>query len=208
MQDKCLINLSSKTNQRIKLLAFDAYGTLCYIANKRQAYQEIIHQPGMGYKKTASLLMTSKQSITDLFDINSIVEQVVVKKIQEEVNSVIPFDESLEVLRRVREQGMDIAIVSNLSVPYAEPLKNLFGKYVDYYIFSFDVGYKKPGPEIYAALLEKTSCQTSEVLMVGDNIKSDVEGAKNVGIKAVWLNRNGVNAANSISTLDEIFECL
>ncbi|VAW77798.1 hypothetical protein MNBD_GAMMA12-1072 [hydrothermal vent metagenome] len=208
IQDRHSTNIMSRKEQNFKLLAFDAYGTLCCIASKHQAYTEIIDQVEMGYKKAASLLMTSKLSLVDLFHINSALEQRVAKKIQAELRSVTPFDESLEVLRQVREKGLEIAIVSNLSVPYAEPLKRLFGQYVDYSIFSFAVGYKKPEPEIYNELLAQSSCDANEILMVGDSIKSDIEGARNAGIKSVWLNRNSIKVDGSISTLEEVFEYL
>jgi len=47
--------------------------------------------------------------------------------------------------------------------------------------------------------------------MVGDSIKSDVEGAKSAGIDALWINRDGrkepVNYP-TITSLDKVFDFL
>ena len=35
------------------------------------------------------------------------------------------------------------------------------------------------------------SCRLDHLLHVGDSLETDVEGAQAVGVRAVWLNRNG-----------------
>lgn len=47
----------------------------------------------------------------------------------------------------------------------------------------------KPQREIFDFALSKTGFDASEVIHVGDSVKSDIEGASSVGIKAVWINR-------------------
>ncbi len=55
--------------------------------------------------------------------------------------------------------------------------------------------------------------QKDEVLMVGDNLMTDILGANKVGIKSVWINRhdkerNEVIPTYEISHLDELFQIL
>jgi len=60
-------------------------------------------------------------------------------------------------------------------------------KFFDLMIFSEEVGIRKPDRKIFnmaACGLMVTPC---EVVHVGDNLKSDACGAKNVGFKAVHL---------------------
>jgi putative hydrolase of the HAD superfamily len=64
----------------------------------------------------------------------------------------------------------------------------------DFVIFSQDMGFEKPDRRIFEAALEHANCAAHELLHVGDSLKNDVYGARNAGIKSVWLNRN--NASN------------
>ena len=52
--------------------------------------------------------------------------------------------------------------------------------------------YRKPEPEIFEFTLRKIEARAEEVLMIGDSLSTDVEGALAAGIKAVWFNRDNV----------------
>jgi putative hydrolase of the HAD superfamily len=47
----------------------------------------------------------------------------------------------------------------------------------------------KPNPEIFARALSELGCCSQEALVIGDSPLSDILGARNAGIKMVWLNR-------------------
>ena len=59
-------------------------------------------------------------------------------------------------------------------------------------VFSQDVHVEKPDPEIFHITAQRAGCELAEMLHVGDSLKNDVMGAKNVGAPTVWLNREGV----------------
>lgn len=59
-------------------------------------------------------------------------------------------------------------------------------------IFSQDVQVEKPDPKIFQITAERAGCDLTEMLHVGDSLKNDVMGAKNVGAHTVWLNRDGL----------------
>jgi FMN phosphatase YigB (HAD superfamily) len=50
---------------------------------------------------------------------------------------------------------------------------------------SSDVGYMKPHPKIFEHALEALQVTPEETMMVGDSLRSDVAGAKNMGLVAV-----------------------
>ena len=55
---------------------------------------------------------------------------------------------------------------------------------------SEEVGYEKPDPRIYHDGLARLSIdEPSTAMMVGDNPASDIDGAKRVGMRAVWVRR-------------------
>lgn len=51
------------------------------------------------------------------------------------------------------------------------------------------VGVAKPHPEIFLHTANTLGLQLHEVLHVGDDAHTDVEGARGAGMQAVWLNR-------------------
>ena len=59
-------------------------------------------------------------------------------------------------------------------------------------VFSQDVHVEKPDPEIFHITAQRAGCELAEMLHVGDSLKNDVMGAKNVGAPSVWLNREAV----------------
>jgi putative hydrolase of the HAD superfamily len=50
---------------------------------------------------------------------------------------------------------------------------------------------KKPAPEFFAAVVEAAGCAPAAVVHVGDSWAHDVRGAREAGLRTVWLNRGG-----------------
>ena len=63
--------------------------------------------------------------------------------------------------------------------------------HLDFSITSQEVGAEKPSPLIFERALERAGAQPENAVHVGDQIASDIEGAVNVGINAVLLDRDG-----------------
>lgn len=49
----------------------------------------------------------------------------------------------------------------------------------------------KPDPAIFRASLDELRVEASEAIFVGNSLSSDIAGAVNTGIGAIWLNRDG-----------------
>lgn len=82
--------------------------------------------------------------------------------------------------------------------------------YFDQIVISGDFGRGKPDPTIFEHALSRMSLNKDEVLMVGDNLMTDILGANRVGIKSVWINRhdkerNEVIPTYEIKHLEELF---
>ena len=61
-------------------------------------------------------------------------------------------------------------------------------------VFSSDIGCIKPAPEIYIKVLEGLPVpHHSSVLFVGDSLRYDMEGAKQMGFNTVWINNHHSN---------------
>ena len=50
----------------------------------------------------------------------------------------------------------------------------------------------KPDSEFFTKILEDSGLLKNEVLFVGDSITDDILGPKAMGIKTVWIDRNGI----------------
>lgn len=86
--------------------------------------------------------------------------------------------------------------------------------YFDHIIISGAFGRGKPDPTIFEHALETVGLEKHEVLMVGDNLMTDILGASKVGIQSVWINRENkavneeVKPTYTIENLHELFTIL
>ncbi|MCA1062842.1 HAD family hydrolase [Rossellomorea sp. AcN35-11] len=61
-------------------------------------------------------------------------------------------------------------------------------------IISGDIGKGKPDAAMFHHALERLNLERDEVVMVGDNLHTDILGASSLGIKTVWINRRMENS--------------
>ena len=67
-------------------------------------------------------------------------------------------------------------------------------------IISEQVGVAKPDPEIFDAAYQKMGCpEKSKVLMVGDNVQSDILGAGRFGFQTCWVNHHQAQLPSDIA---------
>lgn len=59
--------------------------------------------------------------------------------------------------------------------------------YFDEVTISESVGVKKPSPQIFHHCLSRLGISAENCVYIGDNPKNDVEAAKAVGMKALWI---------------------
>ncbi|KPL25329.1 MAG: hypothetical protein AMJ75_01190 [Phycisphaerae bacterium SM1_79] len=86
--------------------------------------------------------------------------------------------------------------------------------YFDAVVISGDVGFGKPARKIFEIVLNKLDTQPNTTVIVGDSLHRDIAGAREVGLKAIWLNRdnkdrdNGVQPDYEINNLYQLHQCL
>ncbi|MCP8321903.1 MAG: HAD family hydrolase [archaeon] len=85
-----------------------------------------------------------------------------------------------------------LAIISNATSNVPREAMKRFGleKYFDSIVISRDIGIRKPDPEIFNFTLKNLGIKSDEAVHVGDSLEYDVRGAKNAGMRAVWIKRN------------------
>lgn len=138
-------------------------------------------------------LMTNHMGLellAEKFEINEIELAKINDLIRQEINSVRLFPEVTNTLQSLKMRGFKLAIISNLARPYAEPIRRYFSTIVDPLIFSFEVGAIKPDPRIFQTLCDKLALAPELVVMVGDSLSSDIQGARAFGMQAIHLDRS------------------
>ena len=85
-----------------------------------------------------------------------------------------------------------LGIISNFAIP--ECVDKLLkthdlDKLFDAVVVSGAVNKRKPSPEIFEHTLKALGVSASETVFVGDTLDADIEGAKAVGMKAVYIQR-------------------
>lgn len=86
--------------------------------------------------------------------------------------------------------------------------------YFDIIFISSRFGFGKPNAKIFQAAIDHLGVDRGVTVMVGDNLDRDIFGAKRLGIRAIWINRqnksfDGISRPDAvIRTLDEIFSYL
>lgn len=110
----------------------------------------------------------------------------------------------MELKRRYR-----LGVISNgLRIKQWEKLVGLrLHHFFDVVVTSEECGCEKPAPGIFEAALRALDVRPSEALMVGDRYDSDVVGARNAGMHALWFKREGEpKASNEIKGFSEILD--
>ncbi len=95
----------------------------------------------------------------------------------------------IHTLQLLRALGLKLAIVSNTVVPGAildrhMKIAGLF-EFFPWRIYSSEAGVRKPDPRIFEIALEAVGVSPQETMFVGDTVKTDIVGARRVGLTAI-----------------------
>lgn len=97
------------------------------------------------------------------------------------------YPHTIPMLKQLRKQGYKTGLISNTTVFAARPIKKKTKllKYIDYPLFSFDVGIIKPDLKFFKKMLKIAKCKPEETIMVGDTPKADVIPPRKLGMNAI-----------------------
>lgn len=95
-----------------------------------------------------------------------------------------------EVFKWLKDRGKKIVLICNTGRTPGFALKRFLEKndvasYFDVMLFSDEIGIRKPDVKIFHLAAERLNVKPHEIIHVGDNLVSDVWGAKNAGFKAI-----------------------
>lgn len=215
--------------KRIKLVAFDIYGTLVEVRTWEDAYRVWKTLKEVIYAKADIVChMSSEELKNSFFRIrneeqenqkryygewaevdevkvfkNLLLEisdnEAKVERVAKDVAVIFRtlcrselriYDGVENTLRKLKEKGYRLGILSNAQTPYVEmELGSLFPYFEKELIFiSSEHRIKKPDKEFYQKMLDTAGVPAEQAVMVGNSFKDDIFPAQNLGIHGIYVN--------------------
>ena len=97
-----------------------------------------------------------------------------------------------DALKALREKGYRLWLLSNAQRVFtAFELTHLgLAPYFDGIYLSSDFGCRKPDIRFFSALLEEQQLKKENCLMIGNDLATDIAGAKNAGLDTLYMHTN------------------
>ena len=194
--------------KKIKVIIFDAYGTLFDVNSAAEKCKEKIGdkwESFANYWRTTQLEYTWLRSLMkrhkDFWEVteDSLDKSLLTFKIDPNMRSELlnlykilnTFPEVKEVLKNLKEKKYKISILSNGTPDLLDGLvkSNDLEKMFDDIFSIEEVGIYKPDKKVYDMPIKKYKVKKNEVAFLSANTW-DVSGAGNFGFNAIWVNRN------------------
>lgn len=120
-------------------------------------------------------------------------------------NSTISNDK-ITLIRNLKENGYKVILFSNsCCLLNNDAIKEIYDL-VDGVFYSFDIGYTKDDKESYQYVEKKLNVKPTEVLHIGDTLKSDYLKPIENGWNALFYGNSDDESVNCISSLMELYD--
>ncbi len=123
------------------------------------------------------------------------------------------FYDTIPLMKVLRAKDIEAVILTNgPSDGQRAKFKTLgLSRYIQRIYISEEIGFSKPNRRAFEFVLRDLDAAAPDVLMVGDSIENDIDGAEQAGIKAVLIDRGDIHSGYTgirIVTLSEVIELL
>jgi len=120
---------------------------------------------------------------------------------------IVLYPDALETLETLHVRGYLLGIVSNTHWRWLTERRRSMEVYFDIITLSYEHGFAKPHPSIFQTTLEKLGVRADRCLHVGDNPTTDIQGAREAGLKTAFVRRDEEEADSDIQ-IDQLSELL
>lgn len=116
-----------------------------------------------------------------------------------------PVPGTLEMLRELQDAGLRLGIISNADGRVARYLAAAgLADEFELILDSGAVGIEKPDRRIFGMALDRLELEADEVVYVGDSWEVDVVGARDAGIRPIYLSEQPRDGATCITAITEL----
>ena len=145
----------------------------------------------------------------DGHDVDIEISGKIFKELQKIPYSMQLYSDVISVLKELRQTGYKLGLISNMNKTGKEILNEFnLVDHIDVCVTSKDSLAEKPDPKIFLDTLTLLNVKPAQSVYVGDQILSDIQGSKNVGIIPLLIDRDNVNVdyseTNKINSLHEL----
>lgn len=187
----------------IKLIIFDLRKTLAYRDVEKSSTTQMLEQtwaslPKKDFVKIFENSVQTKKRTNKYEAYENLCKNMGLPMTKDNMNLLINIRDYAEsqsklylhtipMLKQLRKLWYKIWLLSNSSIFAVEVLKrktNLLD-YIDYPLFSFEVGTIKPDLAFFEKMLEITACKPEEVIMVWDKLHDDVLPPRELGMNSI-----------------------
>lgn len=143
-------------------------------------------------------------------DAGSFAEEFSVDYIAESPNKTKLFPKTIETLEYLKNAGYRLFLLTNgfVEVQKVKIRDSKLEPFFERMITSEEAGYQKPHEKIFEFALNTIMAEKADCLMIGDDLESDILGARNFGIDTVFFNQAGLKHSSTptfeIKRLDEL----
>lgn len=179
-----LVESTARANSAIDAIVFDVFGTLISYSGRRvNPYARLYSEQRLPFLTQNCGIEAFAAELGREYLL-----PVIQRELSEELDHLKLFDDVTSSLAKLRSCGVKLAVCTNLAQPYGAAV-HAFLPGMDAYIFSYEVGAKKPDPIIYQAVCSALNCRPKNVLFVGDSRKADFNGPRAFGMQARLIDR-------------------
>ena len=158
-------------------IVFDVFGTLANIGDKKAPYRFLLNcdsEQGRALQKNDDQDFASTKSyfeeVSDKLGM-CIPTPILIQldqMLDEEIESIHLYDDTLSTIADLQAAGYKIAICSHLPTPYDQAVHLLLPD-VDAYMWSNELNKKQDKETIYQDLIKILDCSVEDILFVGDS---------------------------------------
>jgi putative hydrolase of the HAD superfamily len=137
---------------------------------------------------------------------NGLLDEVVQVYVTTRDQAYAIYPDAVSTLQSLRGRYILGYLTNGTTKPEKVGMAHLF----DFAITPETLGMRKPRPEIFWHAAKLGNAQIDQVLHIGDDLESDVEGALKAGCQAIWFNPyhdenpNGIRPTAEIHALGEV----
>ena len=123
------------------------------------------------------------------------------------------FSDTIPLMKDLRAKNIEAVILTNGPTDGQRAKFKTLGlsQYIQRIYIGEEIGCSKPNRKAFEYVLRDLDVPASDVLMVGDSIENDINGAEQIGIKAVLIDRGNKHSGykgTKIGTLSEVIKLL
>ena len=175
-----------------KLILFDCYGTLLSI-RQNTAYASLFGYLGLSVREQAHRIKTSQTSWVDYA--RSLGRKVDAARahalfetaLAADMELIRPYADSLDTLETLHEQGVPMALLSNLGPGYDRSIRQWLPTWLPCFL-SFEMGCRKPHPEAFQHVCARMGADPQGVVLVDDK-QVNLDAARRLGMEGLLVQR-------------------